>query len=212
MQPTANDPQGKSRGGKSRSGKSRAGRPRAFNEAAALDAATMVFWQKGYEGASMADLTNAMQLNRPSLYGAFGNKEQLFLQALQHYARHQGQQAMRAFEAEPDIHQAVRAFLETSLDVNTAGQASGCLLANCAATSAETIPEVKQILIMMVDQVSQRLLTRFEQEPLTQSSAAIITRRLIDTMYAQALLARIGYSYQQLMNDLDDRVADIFRI
>ena len=62
------------------------GRPRAFDTARALDQALRVFWRHGYEGASLADLTAAMGINRPSLYAAFGNKETLFRRALDHYA------------------------------------------------------------------------------------------------------------------------------
>src|SRR6266481_5097664 len=61
------------------------GRPRAFDPDLALDRAMHVFWAKGYEGASLADLTRAMRINRPSLYAAFGNKEQLFGKVLDRY-------------------------------------------------------------------------------------------------------------------------------
>src|ERR1700724_4197628 len=61
------------------------GRPRAFDPAAALDRAMHVFWAKGYEGASLSNLTRAMRINRPSLYAAFGNKEQLFGKVLDRY-------------------------------------------------------------------------------------------------------------------------------
>jgi len=61
------------------------GRPRAFDPEAALDRAMRVFWAKGYEGASLSDLTQAMRINRPSLYAAFGNKEQLFGKVLDRY-------------------------------------------------------------------------------------------------------------------------------
>src|SRR5947207_11547368 len=64
----------------------RRGRPRAFDTDAALDAALAVFWRKGYEGASLTDLTAAMGINRPSLYAAFGSKEDLFRKALDRYA------------------------------------------------------------------------------------------------------------------------------
>ena len=63
------------------------GRPRAFDADRALDKALQVFWRKGYEGASLPDLTKAMGINRPSLYAAFGNKEALFRKALDRYAR-----------------------------------------------------------------------------------------------------------------------------
>jgi AcrR family transcriptional regulator len=61
------------------------GRPRAFDADVALERAMHVFWAKGYEGASLSDLTRAMRINRPSLYAAFGNKEQLFRKVLDRY-------------------------------------------------------------------------------------------------------------------------------
>ena len=61
------------------------GRPRAFDADVALERAMHVFWAKGYEGASLSNLTRAMRINRPSLYAAFGNKEQLFRKVLDRY-------------------------------------------------------------------------------------------------------------------------------
>ena len=61
------------------------GRPRAFNKDEALDRAMELFWRKGYEGASLSDLTKAMGINPPSLYAAFGNKEGLLKAALDRY-------------------------------------------------------------------------------------------------------------------------------
>ncbi len=63
------------------------GRPRAFDSEKALHRAMQVFWRKGYLGTSLSDLTEAMGINRPSLYAAFGNKKSLFRKALAHYAK-----------------------------------------------------------------------------------------------------------------------------
>jgi AcrR family transcriptional regulator len=63
----------------------RLGRPRSFDIDGALDRALRVFWRKGYEGASLSDLTKAVGVNRPSLYAAFGDKEALFRKALDRY-------------------------------------------------------------------------------------------------------------------------------
>src|ERR671919_2716556 len=62
------------------------GRPREFDVDVALDRALDVFWRNGYEGTSIAELTEAMGINPPSLYAAFGNKENLFRKALDRYA------------------------------------------------------------------------------------------------------------------------------
>lgn len=61
------------------------GRPREFDTAEAIDKAMLLFWRKGYEGTSIADLTEALGVTRPSLYAAFGNKEQLFRTVLDRY-------------------------------------------------------------------------------------------------------------------------------
>jgi AcrR family transcriptional regulator len=63
------------------------GRPRAFDAEKALNRAMQVFWRKGYLGTSLSDLTDAMGINRPSLYAAFGNKKSLFRKALKHYSK-----------------------------------------------------------------------------------------------------------------------------
>src|SRR5436190_11508455 len=71
------------------------GRPRSFDEAQVLDRVRTVFMDKGFSAASLDDLAAAAGLNRPSLYAAFGNKEQLYLHALRHY----GEQSIAVLEA-----------------------------------------------------------------------------------------------------------------
>jgi AcrR family transcriptional regulator len=61
------------------------GRPREFDTSKAIDSAMLLFWRKGYEGTSISDLTETLGITRPSLYAAFGNKEQLFRTVLDRY-------------------------------------------------------------------------------------------------------------------------------
>ena len=78
------------------------GRTRQFDVDEALDRALEVFWARGYEGATLPELTRAMGINRPSLYAAFGNKEQLFRKALDRYGHVEEIAAMVAFIAGPE--------------------------------------------------------------------------------------------------------------
>jgi AcrR family transcriptional regulator len=75
------------------------GRPREFDRERALDAAMRVFWEKGYDGTSLSDLTDAMGINRPSMYLSLGNKETLFQKAMERYAQKRAQLAVGCFIA-----------------------------------------------------------------------------------------------------------------
>ena len=103
------------------------GRPRGFDADSALDAAVEVFWRHGYEGASLDDLTRAMGINRPSMYAAFGNKEQLFRAAVARYAEVDMAYAREAL-AEPTAAQVADSFLRRNVEaVTRPGRPPGCL-------------------------------------------------------------------------------------
>ncbi|MGN6427007.1 MAG: TetR/AcrR family transcriptional regulator [Leifsonia sp.] len=103
------------------------GRPRAFDLDAALDAAIEVFWRQGYEGTSLADLTNAMGINRPSLYNAFGNKEDTFKLAVDRYARVDMAYVDAALAAPTAFEVAERYLHDNAEAVTTQGRPPGCL-------------------------------------------------------------------------------------
>lgn len=105
----------------------RVGRPRGFDADEALDSAMRIFWERGYEGASLADLTGAMKINRTSMYAAFGNKEQLFQQVLQRYTEGPASYGARALK-QATAREVATAFLNGSVRATTSpGDPTGCL-------------------------------------------------------------------------------------
>lgn len=120
------------------------GRPRGFDEQEALDTALRLFWRQGYEGTSIAELSLAIGVSVPSLYLAFGNKEQLFLKAVEHYGRYSGGMYQAAL-AQSSARDVVRCILLGEVELVTGGDTpDGCLMIQGAlATSAgaDTIRE-----------------------------------------------------------------------
>lgn len=103
------------------------GRPREFDTELALGAALRVFWAKGYEGASLSDLTDEMGITRPSLYAAFGNKEALFRQALDLYERDKLCYMKSALDA-PTSREVAERLLRGSLAIQTnSTDPKGCM-------------------------------------------------------------------------------------
>jgi AcrR family transcriptional regulator len=122
------------------------GRPREFDIDQALDAALKVFWRKGYEGASLPDLTQAMGINRPSLYAAFGNKEALFRKAIDRYMEGPARHLREALE-EPTARAVMQRLFRGTIDlVADAKNPSGCFLVQSALACGDTADAVRQEL------------------------------------------------------------------
>lgn len=103
------------------------GRPIKFDKDAALEAAMLLFWERGYEGTSMADLTQAMGLNPSSIYAAFGDKHALFSLAVKRYTASRAQYATKALE-EPTLEKVVRALFDSTVAfLSTPGHPSTCM-------------------------------------------------------------------------------------
>src|SRR6202163_2396794 len=139
------------------------GRLRQFDVDEALDGALEGFWTRGYEGATLPELTRAMGINRPSLYAAFGNKEQLFRKALARY-----QTGPMAFLTEALRKPTARAVVEAIFSgfvrmQRDRAKARGCLIVSGALACGEEAETVRRELAPLTQAIVTALRERFER-------------------------------------------------
>jgi TetR/AcrR family transcriptional regulator, transcriptional repressor for nem operon len=122
-------------------------RPREFDETSALEAAVQCFWQHGYEATSLRDLTASMGLTAPSLYNAFGDKEQLFARALDQYLDRTTRGRLRRLEESLAPKEALRRFFAEIVDHSIKDlQRKGCFLVNSALEVAPHHAECRAVI------------------------------------------------------------------
>jgi AcrR family transcriptional regulator len=137
------------------------GRPRSFDREAALGPAMDVFWSKGYEGTSITDLTEAMGINPPSLYAAFGDKERLFLEAIERYQSARG--ASCPYCEETTARGAIERLLTYMAEELTSSEhPRGCMMMMAAATSTSASPELQAALAKRRLEARARMKERIE--------------------------------------------------
>lgn len=139
------------------------GRPKEFDVDEALCAALQVFWRRGYEGASLTDLTEAMGITRPSLYATYGNKEELFRKVLDRYEQNHFCFVSDAL-AEPTAHRTIERLLKGYADVLTDPMnPPGCLGVNSAVCCGAEGEVVRQELIARRSLSEETLRHRLER-------------------------------------------------
>lgn len=179
------------------------GRPREFDVDKALDLALQVFWSKGYEGASMADLTEAMGITKPSLYAAFGNKEELFRKALDRYVDGPGGYVQTAL-AKPNIRAVVEHLLYEAADaVTDPHNPPGCLAVQGALSCGDAAESIKQELMSRRATGEEDLRKRFERaiaegDLPEGSDAADLARYISAILQGMAVQAAGGATREQL--------------
>jgi AcrR family transcriptional regulator len=139
------------------------GRPREFCVDAALAAALRVFWSKGYEGASMADLTEAMGITKPSLYAAFGNKEALFHKALDLYEAEKLEYTRKALE-QPTARAVAEYYMRGAVETQTSScEPQGCLGVISAVACGAEAESIKSEVVTRRASSQRALVERFER-------------------------------------------------
>ncbi|MET9679739.1 TetR/AcrR family transcriptional regulator [Streptomyces coeruleorubidus] len=139
------------------------GRPRGFDAEEALERAMRVFWEQGYEGASLTDLTSAMGITRTSMYAAFGNKEDLFRKALERYTEGPASYGARALQ-EPTARQVAAAFLNGSVRTTTRPDCpAGCLGVQGSLAAGAPGSHARDTLAAWRNEHTARLRDRFRR-------------------------------------------------
>ena len=179
------------------------GRPREFCVHDALAKALRVFWSKGYEGASLTDLTEAMGITRPSLYAAFGNKESLFRKTLDLYEREKLDYVGKAL-AKPTARGVADAMLRSAVEAMTSEcDPHGCMRVIATATCGDEAQSVLAELEARGIVVRQAIVDRFERARAEGDlPASIDVEGLTDLLKALlqgiSLQAAAGASRQEL--------------
>lgn len=179
------------------------GRPRNFDMDQALDRALGVFWRKGYEGSTLCDLTEAMGINPPSLYAAFGNKEGLFRKALDRYAEARAgfaREVLSAAKAKDGVAALLRG---TAHFLTEKCNPAGCLLVQGVAGAGEHAKCIRDELsgrrAAGEKLIRERLKrARAEGELEADADPAALARFITTVMEGMAVQAASGASRKEL--------------
>lgn len=184
------------------------GRPRGFDTDEALERALLVFWEQGYEGASLADLTSAMGITKTSMYAAFGNKEQLFREALRRYTEGPASYGQRALE-QPTAHAVATSLLNGAVQTTTRPECpSGCLGVQGSLAAGDLGRPARDALIEWRNDARLRLEERFrraveEGDLPHDTDAARLARYLMTVAFGIAVQAASGVSRDDLQEVAD---------
>ena len=179
------------------------GRPRNFSEEDALEAAMRVFWEKGYEGASIGDLTSSMRINRSSMYTIFGDKEALFYRALQRYGDGPVSFVGDAMQ-ETTARRAVEVLLQrAAIFYADRRHPRGCLSVQSALAVGTEAESVKQTLIEFRKMGEAVLTKRFQRaqdegEDLGNQAPACLARYTLTLLNGLAVQSANGASKSEL--------------
>jgi TetR/AcrR family transcriptional regulator, copper-responsive repressor len=194
----------------------RPGRPRAFEAETALGKALDAFWKDGFAATSLDDLSAATGLNRPSLYGAFGDKRALYLQAYRRYREHVRETFAPLFAEEAPLRAKLRRILMAALDLYLSGAEGprGCFTVLTASSDAVADPEVRRIVGEAIDN-SDRAFERLFAAARTAGElpASAVPRRLARiataTIHTLSIRARARLPRAEIEPIIDDAVLTI---
>lgn len=182
------------------------GRPRTFDKDEALKKAMHVFWEKGYEGASMADLVEAIGMKAPSIYAAFGNKDAIFKEVVSHYLPIVANGQLAVLNGTPNIDEAVQKTLDECVRLFTCDDnPRTCLIMTAAINASPEHQEHVESLRALRKEYKQNWKDRFVRaQKEGQLKASLIPQQLaeyfVTIIQGMALSAKDGATKEALAN------------
>jgi AcrR family transcriptional regulator len=181
----------------------RRGRPRAYEPELALGQALALFRKDGFAATSLDDLSAATGMNRPSLYGAFGDKRALYIKCYARYREDYGAVAAEIFKADIDIRERLRRFYGAALDIYLQGGPRGCFTVMTVASDAIADPEIRAMVLDGFADADKAFgwcfRTAVEKGELPASvDIAALVNVASATLYSLAIRARAGVPRKQL--------------
>jgi TetR/AcrR family transcriptional regulator, copper-responsive repressor len=185
------------------------GRPLSFDRDIALENAMHVFWERGYEAASISDLTAAMGITPPSLYTAFGDKERLFLEAIERYGKGPGGYAARALAEEPTARGAIeRLMLEAAEELPNPCHPAGCMMVmattNCSVAAEHVQSALARRRLLGVGLMQQRIQRGIDEGELPAETDAGALANFFATVYqGMSMQAKDGAPKASLLRSVE---------
>ncbi|MFT4564688.1 MAG: AcrR family transcriptional regulator [Gammaproteobacteria bacterium] len=180
------------------------GRPRKFDPDIALNKAMLVFWQRGLSATSLDDLSLAMEMNRPSIYNAFGNKEAIYRAAFAQFGRQMEGGFEQTINAESDLRKGLVKFYDQAIGLYCSGDvALGCLVMCTAPVETSIHPEVRGDLKTLIELIDKKLERRINEAvkhgDFPADSDVKLTAKLIQgVLHSLAIRARAQESQSNL--------------
>ena len=181
------------------------GRPRSYDKDVALGAIRDVFWGRGFSATSLDDIAAAAGMNRPSLYGAFGDKREMYLAALRAFAAESGRELQKALEA-PTLLEGLEAFYSRAIQDYISGDEGprGCLVICTAVTEATGDPAIRSALAAILGGIDSMLAVRIAQaqaegDRCTGGNAMALARVATSVLHSVAVRARAGARRSELL-------------
>jgi AcrR family transcriptional regulator len=181
------------------------GRPLGFDRDAALHQAMLLFWRHGYEATSVSDLTKAMGITPPSLYTAFGDKKQLFLEALQLYTSGSVTSQSIIDEAQTAREAAVGLLRASAIGFTGETTPAGCLLASSAISCSSGAEDVRKAVSAIRLKIEKRLRNKINQDrgiskPRQNTDSDVLAGYIMAVIQGMSTLARDGATRQKLLS------------